>query len=105
MKAIVVLTISLWALIIAGLVLPAHAAPQCGKRAFIVAQLATKYSETRRGMGLGPNNTLMELFASDATGTWTITVTTAVDGMTCLMASGGAFEQVTEALPPAGVPG
>ena len=75
MKAIVVLTISLWALIIAGLVLPAHAAPQCATRDVVVAELATKYSETRRGMGLGANNTIMELFASDATGTWTITVT------------------------------
>ena len=40
----------------------------------------------------------MEVFASPETGTWTITVTTAA-GMTCLVASGQAFEELAESLP------
>jgi hypothetical protein len=43
----------------------------------------------------------MELYASDATGTWTITMTLP-DGRMCLMASGAGFEAVSEELPAGG---
>ncbi|MGY9031057.1 MAG: hypothetical protein ACKVIA_02260 [Rhodobacterales bacterium] len=49
-------------------------------------------------MGLGDNNTILEVFASDTTGTWTITVT-AAGGLTCLVAAGRAFQMTTDALP------
>ena len=52
-------------------------------------------------MGLGANNQVIEVFASSETGTWTITVTTPA-GVTCLVASGQAFEELAEALPPPG---
>jgi hypothetical protein len=76
---------------------------QCGPRDTVVAHLATKYSETRRSVGLAANNTVMEVYASDATGSWTITVTTA-QGMTCLVASGQNFQPVEEELPAKGSP-
>jgi len=60
-----------------------------------VEKLNDKYGETRQSIGLGGNNTLVELFASIETGTWTITVTTPA-GKTCLMASGQAFEALKE---------
>ncbi|MGB0658681.1 MAG: hypothetical protein ACPGNV_00790 [Mangrovicoccus sp.] len=44
-------------------------------------------------MGLGANNSVVEIFASDKTGTWTITVTMP-NGTTCLIASGQAFEDL-----------
>ena len=47
------------------------------------------------------NNAVVEVFASDETGTWTITVTTP-NGMTCLVASGQSFEALAEALPAKG---
>lgn len=75
--------------------------PNCAPREMVVARLASKYGETRQSMGLGANNSVVEVFASDETGSWTITVTTA-RGMTCLVASGQAFEQLDETLPPAG---
>ena len=53
----------------------AQAAPQCGPRDAVLATLADKYRETRQGMGIAANNSVMELFASAASGTWTITVT------------------------------
>lgn len=90
----------------AGLVLwtpPALANPQCAPRADVVAHLAQKFSETRRSMGLAANSTVMEVFASDATGTWTITVTTP-QGITCLIASGQSFEPVVEQQPAKGAP-
>jgi hypothetical protein len=52
-------------------------------------------------MGLGSNNAVMEVFASADSGSWTITVTM-TNGMTCLVASGQAFEELAEAMPPMG---
>lgn len=94
--------ILLLAFLIAG---PAAAqSGNCGPRDAVVARLAESYGETRRSIGLGANNALMEVFASTQTGTWTITVTLA-NGMTCLIAAGQAFETVTDALPKKGIDG
>jgi len=71
----------------------------CAKRDAVVTRLAQAYGETRHSMGLGANNAVIEVFASDETGTWTITVTT-TDGMTCLVASGQAYEDLAERLIP-----
>ncbi len=90
----------------AGVLLATHAvqaAPQCGPRDKVLATLATKYDETRRGMGIAANNSVMELFASAASGTWTITVTLP-DGAMCLVASGEGFEPIAEDLPAKGEP-
>jgi hypothetical protein len=76
----------------------AHSNPQCDSRAAVTALLADRYGETRRAIGLAGDTAVMELFASDATGTWTITITLP-DGKMCLMASGSGYETVTEGLP------
>ena len=76
----------------------AQSAQTCGPRDEVIERLASKYGETRQSMGLNSTNTVMEVFASLETGTWTITVTTA-QGMTCLVASGQAFQELAEALP------
>ena len=73
----------------------------CGERAQVVNRLAEGYGETRQSMGLGSDNSVIEIFASEETGTWTITVTLP-NGMTCLVASGQAYEEVEEDLQPAG---
>lgn len=67
----------------------------CAERGRIVEKLQDSYGETRHSIGLGANNSLVEIFASDETGTWTITVTMP-DGKTCLVASGQAFEELNE---------
>ncbi len=77
------------------------AAPQCAPRADVVEGLAQNYGETRRSLGIAANNAVMELFAADTTGTWTLTVTTP-DGMTCLVASGMGYEAITDPLPAKG---
>lgn len=64
---------------------------QCALRDTVVQRLAEAFGETRQLMGLGANNALVEVYASAASGSWTITVTGA-DGMTCLIAAGKAFE-------------
>ncbi len=73
----------------------------CAPRDQVVERLATKFGETRKSMGLGANNAVMEVFASVDSGSWTITVTMAT-GITCLVASGQAFEELAEILPPKG---
>ena len=75
----------------------------CAPRDQVVERLADKYGETRQSMGLGSNNAVMEVFASADSGSWTITVTM-TNGITCLVASGQAFEELAEMLPPKGDP-
>jgi hypothetical protein len=82
---------------------PTLAEPQCGPRDRVVALLADRYAETRRAMGLAGPNLVMEVYASEASRSWTITVTSP-DGVTCLIASGQGFEALVEALPAQGSP-
>ncbi len=70
----------------------------CADHAMVVERLASGYGETRQSIGLGADNTVVEVFASLDTGTWTITVTQA-GGPTCLVASGATFQALAEALP------
>jgi hypothetical protein len=81
----------------------AHGAPQCDSREAVTALLADRYGETRRSVGIAGQAAVMELFASEDTGTWSITMTLP-DGMMCLMASGSNYEVVTEELPAKGDP-
>ena len=81
----------------------ALAATQCAQRPQVLEALAQKYGETRRSMGIAADQTVMELFASAETGTWTLTVTLPT-GMTCLVAAGQNFETVAEELPARGDP-
>jgi hypothetical protein len=72
----------------------------CAPRDAVVKRLAEKYGESRQSIGMGQQGMVMETFASDETGSWTITVTTP-NGMTCLVASGQSYEVLAEALPKA----
>jgi hypothetical protein len=73
----------------------AQTSGSCALRQHVVARLASAYGETRQSIGLGANNQVVEVFASLETGTWTITVTTP-NGLTCLVASGQAYETLDE---------
>ncbi len=75
---------------------PAGAQMVCGERKSVVAQLEEKYGETRRSIGVQDGRGIIEVYASDKTGTWTILVTN-TDGKTCLMAAGEGFESLTVA--------
>jgi len=70
----------------------------CAPRPVVLERLADGYGETRQSIGLGTQGAVVEVFASDETGSWTITVTMPT-GMTCLIASGQDFEALSEALP------
>lgn len=79
----------------------AFSAPQCDSRDRVIAWLADRYGETRHALGLAGDATVMELFASDDTGTWSITLTLP-DGQMCLMASGSGYEAVAGRRPARG---
>ncbi|WP_231119233.1 hypothetical protein [Rhodovulum sp. MB263] len=75
---------------------PAPAAGrQCGQREDILNQLRNRYGESRQALGLAGNDAVVEVFANTRTGTWTVTGTFA-NGLTCLLASGEAYEPVAE---------
>lgn len=95
MKELLFGTLAFAALAAAGA--EAQTARNCAERASVVERLAEGYGETRQSIGLGANNSIVEVFASIETGTWTITVTTPA-GMTCLVATGQAFEATDEVL-------
>ena len=86
------------ALVLATNIATAQARNMCAARPAVMEKLAEKYGETRRSMGLAANNGIVELHASEDTGSWTITVTHP-NGMTCLVAAGNSFETVEEDLP------
>lgn len=92
----------------AGVILATQAAQaaQCAPRDTVVAGLARGFDEARRGLGVTGNAEgqvqVVELFTS-AKGSWTITVTMP-DGTTCLVASGEAWQVMTEELPAKGDP-
>ena len=68
----------------------------CGERDAIIAQLERKYGETRRSVGLQDGRGVVEVYASDRTGSWTILVTDTA-GKSCLLAAGEAFESLKTA--------
>jgi hypothetical protein len=89
--------------VLASLATVAAAGPPCGPREAVVAHLAERYGESRRAIGLAANSMVMELFAAETSGSWTIAVTRP-DGVMCLIASGQGFEAVDDPLPAAGDP-
>ena len=95
------MTMGLGLMVLAAGHVSAETRRNCAPRDVVLERLADGYGETRQSIGLGANDAVVEVFASDETGTWTITVTTA-SGVTCLVASGQSFETLAEALPPKG---
>ncbi len=71
----------------------------CGEREKIIADLANNHGETRQSIGLGLNNVVIETFASEETGSWTILATTPA-GHSCLVANGVAFEAANDPFVP-----
>ena len=64
----------------------------CAERSRVVQKLEQKFGETLRSLGLHRDDGLVEVYASEETGTWTILMTRP-DGTTCLLAAGQRWEQ------------
>ncbi|MYM57018.1 hypothetical protein [Thalassovita mangrovi] len=93
-------TLSCAALMLAGAA-QAQSANRCAPRDQVIAQLADRYGETRQSIGLGSNNSVIEVYASGDTGTWTI-LATLPNGLSCLLASGQAYEALAGVQPAQG---
>lgn len=65
----------------------AQAAPACGKRHDILAQLSERYREAPVGIGVAGNGGLIELLTASTGTTWTLLITLP-NGPTCLLAAG-----------------
>ncbi len=76
----------------------AAAAQTCSDHETMVRHLAEGWGESRVSVALDAGNSMVEIFASPETGTWTLTVTRP-GGPTCMIASGHAFETLDEPLP------
>ena len=72
-----------------------QAQQRCAAREHVVNHLAQKYGERRQALGLGGQGAMMEIFASEASGRWTITMP---NGSTCLMAMGQNYEALSKSL-------
>jgi hypothetical protein len=71
---------------------PAHAQVPggpavCGQRDKLVQRLEAEFGETRQGFGLQRGSSILEIFASAESGSWTILVTQPT-GMACMVAAG-----------------
>lgn len=72
---------------------PAEAQTSCGQRDKIIAKLQLTYGESRAGAGLNGTSSIIEVWASAETGTWTILMSRP-DGISCVMASGENWEHL-----------
>lgn len=81
----------------------AVAMPSCGSRDDVVSTLVDQYDETHRASGLESETGLMEIWASDIDGSWTILLTRP-DGQTCIMATGSYWLETIQATMPEGAP-
>ncbi|WP_147127022.1 hypothetical protein [Shimia ponticola] len=79
----------------------AKAQSNCADRAMVVERLGTKYGETRQSVGVAANNSVVETYANDGTGSWSIVVTMP-NGQSCLVASGMSYEALANAAPTPG---
>ncbi len=70
----------------------------CGSYDRMQEKLIQRYEEARVGRGLAGSTTLFELWASEATGTWTI-LKVYTTGRACVMASGEGWESFEPEIP------
>jgi len=77
----------------------ATAAPsRCASHTAVVERLADIYGERRQAMGVASGNTVIEVYASDESGSWSITMTQP-GGPTCLVAAGQSFRLADMPMP------
>lgn len=72
-----------------------NAAPRmpCHDALEIAKQLSRKYDEAPVAFGLQTNGNLLQIYASQGTGTWTVVSTTPA-GISCIVAAGKSWENL-----------
>lgn len=64
----------------------------CAARNTVIERLELDFGESLAGGGLQTDTQVIEIWAADDTGTWTVLLTNA-DGLSCIMASGTNWHQ------------
>ena len=82
----------------------AQAQPTCMARDLLVEQLTERYDEVPVGRGLQSASQLLEVWASIASGTYTVFVTRP-DGLACIVATGKNWSSFEIAAAPEGILG
>ena len=77
-------------------------AANCAAYAQVKERLEQGYGETVASSGLSSYNSVVEVWASEETGTWTITETYP-NGQSCIRASGQHYDGPTGKLTPTGI--
>ena len=81
---------------------PAHAA-SCGDRETVINRLETQFSEHLVGGGLQSVQSVVEVWASQETGTFTVLVTN-TQGISCVVSTGSNWFHQEPRIEPAGIP-
>ena len=76
----------------------ARAQSVCRTHTEVVKQLASQHSETLVAIELAGSGGVVEVFSTGDGSTWTMVITTP-DGMTCMMATGEAWESLAKTAP------
>ena len=82
----------------------AAASQNCAARELVVDRLESGYGEAFAGGGLQDSTRILEVWASEEEGTWTILMTRA-DGTSCVVASGTDWREGLPEERVSGVPG
>jgi len=61
----------------------------------VITELGSRYAERPVAFGLQANGSLLQVFASERTGTWTL-VTMHPNGTACLIGAGSSWESLPE---------
>ncbi len=72
---------------------PVSSQTRCGQRSILVEYLFERFGEVPHAIGLASDNSLMEVFASEATGTWSVLMTRP-GGPSCLVSAGSAYQSI-----------
>lgn len=86
------------ALVMTASVQTAHAASDrlaCAAPAIVKERLGNAYGETLHSVGMTKSQFRIEVFASETTGTWTITARKGT-GPSCILASGEGFDRLNQ---------
>jgi len=70
---------------------PAQAMTICAQRSVIVEKLESGFHESYQGAGLQSATSLVEIWSSEETGSWTMLLSKA-DGTSCVIASGMSWQ-------------
>ena len=68
---------------------------QCAPRQAVIEALGERFGEARQSVGMDSRGVVAEVWANQATGTWTMTIT-GPEGITCIVAHGDGFEALDE---------